>query len=110
MLFLARVTMGCEEAGGTKGGVEEAEKSAGSEESAELEDAEERDCSEGECREGEEIGEEGSRTGCGSCDADCGRRMGRESCCRGLQEFDSREDEGGVYGKVDSLKITSLEM
>jgi len=109
MLFLARVTMGCEEAGGTKGGVEEAEKSAGSGESAELEDAEERDCSDGECREWEEFGEEGSRTGWGSCAADCGRRMGRESC-RVLQELDSREDEGGVYGKVDSLKITSLEM
>jgi hypothetical protein len=35
--------MGCEEAGGTKGGVEEAEKSAGSGELAELEDVEERD-------------------------------------------------------------------
>jgi hypothetical protein len=32
--------------------------------------------------------------------------MGRESCCRVLQELDSREDKG----KVDSLKITSLEM
>jgi hypothetical protein len=63
-----------------------------------------------ESAESEEFGEEGSRTGCGSCAAYCGRRMGRESCCRVLQELDSREDEGGVYGKVDSLKITSLEM
>jgi hypothetical protein len=36
--------------------------------------------------------------------------MGKESCCQVLQELDSREDEGAVYGKVDSLKITSLEM
>jgi hypothetical protein len=37
-------------------------------------------------------------------------RMVREGCCRVLQELDSREDKGGVYGKDDSLKITSLEM
>jgi hypothetical protein len=93
-----------------KGGVEDAEKSAGSGDSAELEEAEERGCSDVKCREWEEWGEEGSRTGCGSCAADCGMRMVREGCCRVLQELDSREDKGGVYGKDDSLKITSLEM
>jgi hypothetical protein len=51
MLFLARVTMGCEDAGGTKGGVEDAKKSARSGDSAELEEAEERGYSGVECRE-----------------------------------------------------------
>jgi hypothetical protein len=64
MLFLARVTMGCEDAGGTKGGVEDAKKSARSGDSAELEEAEERGYSGVECREWEEWGEEGSRTSC----------------------------------------------
>jgi hypothetical protein len=51
MLFLAQVTMGCEDAGGTKGGVEDAEKSVGSGDSTKLEEAEERGCSGVECRE-----------------------------------------------------------
>lgn len=43
--------MGFEDAGGTKGKMEEAEKSVGSGDSAELEEAEERGCSDVDCRE-----------------------------------------------------------
>jgi hypothetical protein len=51
MLFLARVTMGCEDVGGAKGGEGDAENSAGSGDSAELEAVEERDCIGAKCRD-----------------------------------------------------------
>jgi len=110
MLFLARVTMGCKDASGTEGGEGDAEISAGDGDSAEIEEAEERGCIGAECRDWEEWGEEDSMTGCGSCAADRGMRIGRENCCLGLQELDSSGDKVDVYGNVESVKMTSREI
>jgi len=81
--------MGCEDVGGAKGGEGDAENSAGSGDSAELEAVEERDCIGAKCRDWEEWGEEDSMTGCGGCATDCGMTIGRENCYRVLQELDS---------------------